>query len=115
MPEPLPPAILKPPTGTLNGRDQTTPEFHDPEPPPVAVPSMPLEVPVMPLEAPPAAEKPRPNRTFPAAGRELRRRGKKVVEVAWVERPPTVAGFIVAVVVLALMVAGLIVAAAYLR
>jgi hypothetical protein len=117
IPEPLPPAILKPPTGTLNGRDfrsDKTLEFHEPEPPPVTVP-------VLPLEAPPAPDVtvstagPASPQTFPAARREIRRHSKKTVEVEWVERPPSVASFLIAAVVIALMVAGLIVAAAYLR
>ena|SRR5688572_13269953 len=117
IPEPLPPAILKPPTGTLNGRDlrnDQTSEFYEPEPPPVAVP-------VLPLEAPPATDvpvsiaEPESRQTFPAARREIRRHSRKAVEVEWVERPPSVAGFLIAAVVMALIVAGLIVAAAYLR
>ena len=120
LPEPLPPAILKPPTGTQNGRDQNNAlEFHDPEPPPVTVPVMPLEVPPPAVE--PEDKRTFPEevaegkRTFPAARREPRRREKRTVEVEWVERQPRAIGFLVAAIVTALIVAGLIVAAAYLR
>ncbi len=116
-PEPPPPAIIKPPAGTLNGRDRRndkTLEFQEPEPPPVAVPVMPLESPPPP-EAPVTEVEPERKQTFPAARREPRRRTIKTVEVEWVERPPSVGRFLIAAILIALMVAGLIGAAAYLR
>ena len=117
VPEPPPPAILKPPAGTLNGRDlrnDKTLEFHEPEPPPVAVPVLPLEAPPAPDVTVPTDD-PESPRTFPSARREIRRQPKKTIEVEWVERPPSVAPFLIAAVVIALMVAGLIAAAVYLR
>jgi hypothetical protein len=115
IPEPLPPAILRPPTGTLNGlgSDKTS-EFHEPEPPPVTAPVLPLEIPPTP-DAPVPTEEPESKRTFPAARREIRRQPARMIEVEWVEHPPSVARFLIAAVVIALMVAGLIAAAAYLR
>lgn len=115
IPEPLPPAILRPATGTLNGLGNDTSEFHEPEPPPVTAPVLPLETPPTP-DVPVPTEEPEPTRTFPvAARREIRRQPARTVEVEWVERSPSVAGFMIAAVVIALMVAGLIAAAAYLR
>ena len=115
VPEPPPPAILKPPAGTLNGRvNDKTLEFHEPELPPVAVPVMPLETPPSP-DAPVTELEPERKHTFPAVRREPRRRTIKTVEVEWVERPPTVTRFLVAAILIAMLVAGLIAAAAYLR
>jgi len=115
IPEPLPPAILRPPTGTLNGlgNDKTS-EIHEPEPPPVTAPVLPLETPPT-LDVPAPTEQPESKRTFPGARREIRRQPARTVEVEWVEHPPSVARFLIAAVVIALMVAGLIAAAAYLR
>lgn len=115
--EQAPPPIVKPPTGTLNGRDQKNDknlELLDPEPPPVALPQLPLDLP-RPSDPGEPEHKPLSKVQFPAARREIRKGPKKTIEIEWVERRPTVVRFIVAAILTALMVAGLILAAAYLR
>ena len=118
MVEPLPPAILKPDPRTLNGgdpRNAKTFEYSEPEPPPVMVPTERLEhvssVPDKSLSPKPAKEL----RTAAAVRREAGPAKIKKVEVEWVERDPSILRFLIASVVFALLAAGLVVAAYYLR
>jgi hypothetical protein len=116
--EPPPPAILKPDPRTLNGGDARaarTVEFSEPEPPPVMVPTERLEhVSAVPNKTQ-SPEPAKDLRTAAAVRREAGPRKVKTVEVEWVERPPSILRFLIVSFIFALLTAGLIVAAYYLR
>lgn len=109
---PPPPPIVKPPTGTLNGRtpsgSDTLPYFEI-EPAPVLMPEGdPLPVKKssqQKLEAP----APRPRRT------RVVKKTLTPVEVEWVENPGSSIGYIIGAVVFAVIAIGLIIVAMYLR
>lgn len=119
--EPPPPAIVKPDPRELTGRRSENELPHEPEPPPVSPPLERLEH----LSAPPGenvAEKPAGGpgntqslKTAAAVRRQARTRVKKPAEVEWIERPPSIAGFLITAIVMAAIAAGLVAAAFYLR
>ncbi len=112
--EPAPPAILKPDSVQLNGRDirnAKTEAFREPEPPPVAIPRG------SPHSPPKPAAK---TETFPAAAaeparRQPRTRAKKVVEIEWAERTSSSIGFVIAAIAFAVLAVVLVIAALALR
>lgn len=113
--EPLPPAIVKPSSGILNGRTERaekTPFPLDPEPPPVMVPVEPMEHvsrPAVPGDTAQAAPKTRLERV------RANKQPQKIVEVEWVERGGASVWYFVSAIVLAVAAALMIAAALYLH
>lgn len=123
--EPPPPPIIKPATGTLNGRiSEKTLAFAEREPAPVLMPegeplTTPAEVPKPQADVPEAkvdvpnlkteVPAPRPRRTRPI------KKTLAPVEVEWVENSGSSIAYIIGSAIFALIAIGLLVSAIYLR